>query len=81
MNQEELENSPGLLIPIAHWLSEFGDGLKNVGIDINETELAADITYYMHFFFEHVNQVLDSNLNAVLKKDSHDKNKLKSAKI
>ena len=22
LNQEELENSPGLLIPIAHWLSE-----------------------------------------------------------
>ena len=80
LNQEELEKSPGLLIPIAHWLSEFGDGLKNVGIDINETELAADITYYMHFFFEHINQVLDSNLNAVLKKDAHDKNKLKSAK-
>ena len=80
LNQEELENSPGLLIPIAHWLSEFGDGLKNVGIDINETELAADITYYMHFFFEHVNQVLDSNLNAVLKKDAQDKKKLMSAK-
>ena len=80
LNQEELENSPGLLIPIAHWLSEFGDGLKNVGIDINETELAADITYYMHFFFEHINQVLDSNLNAVLKKDAQDKKKLMSAK-
>ena len=80
LNQEELENSPGLLIPIAHWLSEFGDGLKNVGIDINETELAADITYYMHYFFEHVNQILESNLNTVLKKNAQDKNKLKSAK-
>ena len=80
LNQEELENSPGLLIPIAHWLSQFGEGLKKVGIDIYETELAADITYYMHFFFEHVNEVLDSNLNTVLKKDAQDKNKLKSAK-
>ena len=80
LNQEELENSPGLLIPIAHWLSEFGDGLKTVGIDINETELAADITYYMHYFFEHVNQILESNLNTVLKKNAQDKNKLKSAK-
>jgi len=80
LNQEELENSPGLLIPIAHWLSEFGDGLKNVGIDINETELAADITYYMHYFFEHVNQILESNLNTVLKKNAQDKNKLKNAK-
>ena len=80
LNQEELEKSPGLLIPIAHWLAEFGDGLKNVGIDINETELAADITYYMHFFFEHINQVLEENLNTVLKKDTQDKNKLKSAK-
>ena len=80
LNQEELENSPGLLIPIAHWLSEFGDGLKNVGIDINETELAADITYYMHFFFDHINQVLESNLKTVLKKNEQDKNKLKTAK-
>ena len=80
LNQEELENSPGLLIPIAHWLSEFGDGLKTVGIDINETELAADITYYMHYFFEHVNQILESNLNTVLKKNAQDKNKLKNAK-
>ena len=80
LNQEELENSPGLLIPIAHWLSQFGEGLKKVGIDIYETELAADITYYMHFFFEHVNEVLDSNLNTVLKKDAQDKNKLKTAK-
>ena len=36
LNQEELEKSPRLLIPIAYWLSEFGEGLKNVGIDINE---------------------------------------------
>ena len=80
LNQEELEKSPGLLIPIAHWLSEFGEGLKNVGVDINETELAADITYYMHIFFEHVNNILESNLNAALKKDAQDKNKLKTAK-
>ncbi len=80
LNQDELENSPGLLIPIAHWLSQFGDGLKKVGVDIYETELAADITYYMHYFYEHVNEVLDSNLNTVLKKDAQDKNKLKSAK-
>ena len=80
LNQEELEKSPGLLIPIAHWLSEFGEGLKNVGVDINETELAADITYYMHIFFEHINQVLEENLNTVLKKDAKDKNKLKTAK-
>ena len=80
LNQEELENSPGLLIPIAHWLSEFGEGLKKVGIDIYETELAADITYYMHFFYEHVNEVLESNLNTVLKKDAQDKNKLKNSK-
>ena len=80
LNQDELENSPGLLIPIAHWLSEFGDGLKNVGIDINGTELAADITYYMHYFFEHVNQILEQNLNTVLKKNAQDKNKLKTAK-
>ena len=57
LNQDELENSPGLLIPIAHWLSQFGDGLKKVGVDIYETELAADITYYMHYFYEHVNTV------------------------
>ena len=80
LNQDELENSPGLLIPIAHWLSQFGDGLKKIGVDIYETELAADITYYMHYFYEHVNEVLDSNLNTVLKKDAQDKNKLKSAK-
>lgn len=80
LNQEELEKSPRLLIPIAHWLSEFGEGLKNVGIDINETELAADITYYMHIFFEHVNEILESNLKTVLKKDVQDKNKLKTAK-
>jgi len=80
LNQDELEKSPGLLIPIAHWLSEFGEGLKNVGIDINETELAADITYYMHIFFEHVNEILESNLKTVLKKDAQDKNKLKTAK-
>ena len=80
LNQDELENSPGLLIPIANWLSQFGDGLKKVGVDIYETELAADITYYMHYFYEHVNEVLDSNLNTVLKKDAQDKNKLKSAK-
>ena len=80
LNQEELENSPGLLIPIAHWLSQFGEGLQKVGIDIYETELAADINYYMHYFYEHVNEVLDSNLNTVLKKDAQDKNKLKSAK-
>ena len=80
LNQEELEKSPRLLIPIAHWLSEFGEGLKNVGIDINETELAADITYYMHIFFEHVNEIFESNLKIVLKKDVQDKNKLKTAK-
>ena len=80
LSQEDLENTPGLLIPIAHWLSEFGEGLKKVGVDIYETELAADITYYMHYFYEHVNEVLDSNLNTVLKKDAQDKNKLKSAK-
>ena len=34
----------------------------------------------MHYFYEHVNEVLDSNLNTVLKKDAQDKNKLKSAK-
>ena len=61
LSQEDLENTPGLLIPIAHWLSEFGEGLKKVGVDIHETELAADITYYMHYFYEHVNEVLDSN--------------------
>ena len=80
LNQEELENNPGLLIPVAHWLSQFGEGLKKVGVDLYETELAADITYYMHFFYEHVNEVLDSNLNTVLKKDAQDKNKLKSEK-
>ena len=62
LNQEELEKSPRLLIPIAHWLSEFGEGLKNVGIDINETELASDITNYMHIFFGHVNEILEFNL-------------------
>ena len=41
---------------------------------------AADINYYMHYFYEHVNEVLDSNLNTVLKKDAQDKNKLKSTK-
>ena len=66
LNQEELENSPGLLIPIAHWLSQLGEGLQKVGVDLYETELAADITYYMHFFYEHVDEVLDSNLNTVL---------------
>ena len=80
LNQEELENSPGLLIPIAHWLSQFGEGLQKLGVDIYETDLAADINYYMHYFYEHVNEVLDSNLNTVLKKDAQDKNKLKSAK-
>ena len=68
LNQEELENSPGLLIPIAHWLSQFGEGLQKVRVDIYETELAADINYYMHYFYEHVNEVLDENLNTVLKK-------------
>ena len=38
LNQEELENSPGLLIPIAHWLSQFGEGLQKVSVDIYETE-------------------------------------------
>jgi exocyst complex component 3 len=80
LNQEELENSPGLLIPIAHWLSQFGEGLQKVGVDIFETELAGDITYYMHYFYEHINEVLNSNLNTVLKKDAQDKNKLKTAK-
>ena len=80
LNQEELENSPGLLIPIAHWLSQFGEGLQKVGVDIFETELAGDITYYMHYFYEHINEVLNSNLNTVLKKDVQDKNKLKTAK-
>ena len=56
------------------------EGLKNVRIDINETELTSDITYYMHIFFEHVNGILESNLKTVLKKDVQDKNKLKTAK-
>ena len=42
--------------------------------------MAADITYYMHFFFDHINQVLESNLKTVLKKNEQDKNKLKTAK-
>ena len=80
LNEEELSNTPGLLIPIAHWLTEFGSGLRNVGIDINETELANVITYYMHYFYDHINEVLDSNLNVVLQKNREDKNKLKTQK-
>jgi len=34
----------------------------------------------MHIFFEHVNEILESNLKTVLKKDVQDKNKLKTAK-
>ena len=34
----------------------------------------------MHIFFEHVNEILESNLKTVLKKDAQDKNKLKTAK-
>lgn len=80
LNQEELEKTPGLLIPIAHWLDQFDDILRKIGIDINQTDLVADVTYYMHLFFDHVNEVLDSNLNSVIAKNRDDKNQLKEMK-
>ena len=81
LNQEELEKTPALLIPIAHWLSEFDEILSKTGIDINETEIIADISYYMHLFYDHINNVLDSNLNAVIQKNLNDKQSLKTKKI
>ncbi len=80
LNQDELEKTPALLIPIAHWLSEFDEILTKAGIDINETEIIADISYYMHLFYDHINNVLDSNLNIVIQKNIEDKKELKNNK-
>ena len=80
LNQEELEKTPGLLIPIAHWLDQFDTALKKVGLDIGETDFIGDITYYMHLFFDHVNEVLDSNLTSVINKNREDKMALRQNK-
>ena len=56
LNQEELEKSPGLLIPIAHWLSQFDEIMNKIGVDIYKTDIVGDISYYMHLFYDHINK-------------------------
>ena len=80
LKEEELENSPGLLIPIAHWLSEFDGILNKIGINLNDTDIVGDVEYYMHLFYDHINNVLDSNLNIVIQKNIEDKKELKNNK-
>lgn len=80
LDADELEKTPGLLIPIAHWLDQFETSLSKIGIDISDTDFVGDVTYYMHLFFDHVNEVLESNLNNVIAKNREDKLALKKDK-
>ena len=76
LDQKELEKTPGLLIPIARWLSDFEEGLKKIGININETDIVNDIKYCMMNFYDHVDGVLDDKLNAAINKNQEDKKAL-----
>ena len=78
LKEEELEQSPGLLIPIAHWLSQFDEILTKIGINLNDTDIIGDVEYYMHLFYDHINNVLDSNLKNAIQKNLNDKKNLKN---
>lgn len=80
LNQEELENTPGLLIPVAHWLDLFDESLRKVGLDLYQTDIISEVTYYMHLFFDHINEVLESNLNSVINKNKEDKQAIRNDK-
>jgi hypothetical protein len=81
MNENDLKQSPGNLILIAKWLDQFDEILRKVGIEIKTTEIGSDVEYYMHLFYDHVNEILTENIDNIISKNLEDKSKLRSGKV
>ena len=71
--EEELAKTPKDLIDLAKYLEIFKEHLRKVGIDIKNISLGAEVEFYMHLFYDHVNERLQENVNAILMKNKQDK--------
>lgn len=81
MNENDLKTNPGHLILIAKWLDSFDEQLRKIGLEIKTTEIGSDVEYYMHLFYDHVNDILTENIHNIISKNLEDKNKLRGAKV
>ncbi len=81
MTDSELEKTPGLGILLASFLDKFETALQKVGVNIYESEIKSDITFSMHYFYEHTNTVLTECFERIITIDKANKQEIRDKKM
>ena len=81
MTETELEKTPGLGILLAGFLDKFESAMQKVGVNIYDSEIKSDITFSMHYFYEHTNSVLTDCFERIISIDQANKQEIRDKNL